>query len=137
VTFFFYPFISFFYPDKTAMFIVIGISDSNLFSFDLCTFIIFFDKILFFFQFNIWFLICIYNIFRFGHSTFNFLFFLLLFCQSFYDFQFYLSNQIYDFYFFNDNNDINFIHFLLISYCFLWLFYQFFFYSFQFYHSNH
>jgi hypothetical protein len=76
MAFSFSPFISLSYPYKTTMFIVIGISDLNLFSFDLCIFIIFFfDKILFFFQFNIWFLICIYNIFRFGHSTFNFLFF--------------------------------------------------------------
>jgi hypothetical protein len=49
----------------------------------------------FFFNFNYSILICVYEVFQFGSSTFDFFFLSWLFYQSFYSFKFYPSNQIY------------------------------------------
>jgi len=111
--------ISLSYPNKYIMIlIVIGISDSVLQVLISIFFSFFFVKVLFVFNLTLWFLICIYNIFRFNPSTFNFLFFCLFFCQSFYGFQIHPSNQVYIFCFFNDNIDFNLVPLLLISYSF-------------------
>jgi hypothetical protein len=91
------------------------------FSFYLWFFVIFPFVKVFFFQFNPSILICIYNIFRFDHSTFDFLFF--FFCQSFYGFKFYPSNKVYDFSFFNSYNNFKFVILLFISFFFPWLFF--------------
>jgi hypothetical protein len=103
LSFLFFPLISLSYPDKyIIILIVIVISYFILLVLISIFFFIFpFVNVLIFFQFNPWFLICVNNVFWFGHSTFYF--FSLPFCQSFYDFRFYPSNQVYDFLFILDS----------------------------------
>jgi hypothetical protein len=74
------------------------------------------------FQFNHSILISIYNIFRFGPSTFDFLFCSFFLLSKFLCFQFYPSSQFYDFYFFNNNKNFNSVILLLISWFFFLIF---------------
>jgi len=63
------------YTEKsTLVFIIIDISNLLILVF-IFDFLSFFLLLKYFFQFNPSILICIYNIFRFDHSTFDFLFF--------------------------------------------------------------
>jgi hypothetical protein len=86
------------------------------------------------FQFNHSILICKC---KFFNSVFLLVipyFFPLLFCQSFYGFQFYLSYHVFEFFFNKNNTNFNFVLFLLIF--FHLSFYQSF-YGLYFYPLNH